>query len=108
MQAKEAQKEDILKLGKALYNKAMQNVRDIIEQNKQLQKENGRLTEENNGLKKRIASIDENAIIRLRNQKNAEIDRLEKERQKAESEAVRSDNIASHERQRANNAENQI
>ena len=106
--AKEIQKEDILKLGKSLYNKAMQNARAIIKQNKQLQKENGRLTKENDSLKKRIASIDENAIIRLRNQKNAEIDRLEKERQKAESEAVSSDNIASHERQRANNAENQI
>ncbi|MDB0798184.1 hypothetical protein PL586_13805 [Phocaeicola vulgatus] len=49
--AKKAQKEDILKLGKSLYNKAMQNARAIIEQNKQLQKENSRLTEENNGLK---------------------------------------------------------
>jgi len=29
----------------------MQNARAIIEQNKQLQKENSRLTEENNGLK---------------------------------------------------------
>ena len=73
MQAKEAQKEEILKLGKSLYKKAMQDVRAIIEQSKQLQKENGRLTEENNVLKKQIASIDENAIIRLRNQKDAEI-----------------------------------
>ena len=62
----------VLKLGKSLHNKAMQNARVIIEQNKQLQKENGRLTEENNGLKKRIASIDENAITRFRDQKNAE------------------------------------
>ena len=84
MQSKEAQKQDIQKLGKSLYNKAMQNVRAIIEKNKQLQKENGRLTEENNGLKKQIASIDENAITRLRNQKNAEIEKLEKELQKAE------------------------
>ena len=106
--AKEIQKEDILKLGKSLYNKAMQNARAIIKQNKQLQKENGRLTKENDSLKKRIASIDENAITRLRNQKNAEIDKLEKELQKAESEAVRSDNMASRERQRAVNAENQI
>ena len=66
MQAKEAQKGDILKLGKALYNKAMQNVRAIIEQNKQLQQENARLTKENDDLKKRIASMDENAITRLR------------------------------------------
>ncbi|GAE23724.1 Rossmann fold nucleotide-binding protein Smf [Bacteroides pyogenes JCM 10003] len=106
--AKKAQKEDILKLGKSLYNKAMQNARAIIEQNKQLQKENSRLTEENNGLKKRIASIDEKAIIRLRYQKNAEIDKLEKELQRAESEAGRSDNMASRERQRADKAEGQI
>lgn len=72
MQAKELQKQDILKLGKALYNKAMQNVRAIIEQNKQLQKENGRLTEENDVLRKRIASMDENAITQLRDKNDAE------------------------------------
>ena len=36
-------------------------MRAIIEQNKQLIKEKGRLTEENDVLRKRIASIDENA-----------------------------------------------
>lgn len=108
MQAKEAQKEDILKLGKALYGKAMQNVRVIIEQNKRLQKENCRLTEENNGLRKRIASIDENAITRLRTRKDAEIDKQEKELQKAESEAVRSDNMAYSKHQRAESAESQV
>ena len=94
MQAKEVQKEDILKLGKSLYKRAMQDVRAIIEQSKQLQKENGRLTEENNVLKKQIASIDENAIIRLRNQKEAEIKDLHARLDKAESEAVRSGNMA--------------
>ena len=108
MQAKDVQKEDILKLGKALYNKAMQNVRDIIEQNKQLQKENGRLTEENDVLRKRIASMDENAITRLREKKDAEIKELQGRLGKAESEAVRSGNIASRERQRADKAEGQI
>ena len=108
MQAKEAQKEDILKLGKALYNKAMQNVRDIIEQNKQLQKENGRLTEENDVLRKRIASMDENAINRLRNKKDAEIKELQGRLCKAESEAVRSGNKAYSEHQRAQSAENQV
>ena len=87
MQAKELQKQDILKLGKALYNKAMQNVRAIIEQNKQLQKENGRLTEENDVLRKRIASMDENAITRLRDKKDAEIKELQERLGKAESEA---------------------
>ena len=108
MQAKEVQKQNILKLGKALYNKAMQNVRAIIEQNKQLQKENDRLTEENDVLRKRIASIDENAINRLRNQKDAEIKELQERLGKAESEAVRSGNIASRERERADKAESQI
>ena len=108
MQAKELQKQDILKLGKALYNKAMQNVRAIIEQNKQLQKENGRLTEENDVLRKRIASMDENAITRLRDKKDAEIKELQERLGKAESEAVRSGNKAYSEHQRAENAESQV
>ena len=106
--AKEAQKGEILKLGKALYNKAMQNVRAIIEQNKQLQKENGRLTEENDVLKKRIASIDENAVARLRDNKDAEIKELQGRLGKAESEAVRSGNKAYSEHQRAESAASQV
>ena len=108
MQAKEAQKGDIMKLGKALYNKAMQNASAIIEQNKQLQKENDRLAEENDILRKRIASMDENAIARLRDKKDAEIKELQGRLGKAESEAVRSGNIASRERERADKAESQI
>lgn len=108
MQAKDVQKQDILKLGKALYNKAMQNVRAIIEQNKQLQKKNGRLTEENDILRKRIASMDENAITRLREKKDAEIKELQERLGKAESEAVRSGNKAYSEHQRAENAENKV
>ena len=108
MQTKELQKQDILKLGKALYNKAMQNVRAIIEQNKQLLKENGRLTEENDVLRKRIASMDENAITQLRDKKDAEIKELRGLLDEAESEAVRSDNEAYSEHQRAENAESQV
>lgn len=108
MQAKDVQKQDILKLGKALYNKAMQNVRAIIEQNKHLQKENGRLTEENDILRKRIASMDENAITRLREKKDAEIKELQERLGKAESEAVRSGNKAYSEHQRAENAEKKL
>ena len=81
---------------------------NIIEQNKQLQKENARLTEENNGLKKRIASIDENAIIRLRDKKDAEIKDLQERLGKAESEAVHSGNKAYSEHKRAENAESQV
>jgi len=108
MQAKEAQKGNIQKLGKALYNKAMQNVRAIIGQNKQLQKENGRLTEENDILRKRIASMDENAIARLRDKKDAEIKELQERLGKAESEAVRSGNKAYSEHQRAESAEAKV
>ena len=108
MQSKEAQKQDILKLGKSLYNKAMQNVRAIIEQNKQLQKKNARLSEENDVLRKRIASIDENAINRLRDKKDAEIKDLQELLGKAESEAVRSGNKAYSEHQRAESAESQV
>ena len=108
MEAKEAQKQDILKLGKSLFNKAMKEAGAIIEQNKQLQKENARLTEENNGLKKRIASIDENAIIRLRDKKDAEIKDLQERLGKAESEAVHSGNKAYSEHKRAENAESQV
>ena len=108
MEAKEAHNKDILKLGKSLYHKAMQNASAIIEQNKQLQKENGRLTEENDVLRKRIASIDENAITRLRDKKDAEIKELQERVGKAESEAVRSGNKAYSEHQRAENAESQV
>jgi FtsZ-binding cell division protein ZapB len=108
MQAKEVQKGDILKLGKTLYNKAMQNVRAIIEQNMQLLKENGRLTEENDVLRKRIASMDENAITRLRDKKDAEIKELQERLGKAESETVRSGNKAYSEHQKAESAEKKL
>ena len=108
MEAKEAHNKDILKLGKSLFNKAMKEAGAIIEQNKQLLKENARLTEENNGLKKRIASIDENAITRLRDKKDAEIKDLQKQLGKAESEAVRSGNKAYNEHKRAESAESQL
>ena len=108
MEAKEAHNKDILKLGKSLFNKAMKEARTIIEQNKRLQQENGRLTEENDVLRKRIALIDENAITRLRDKKDAEIKELQERVGKAESETVRSGNKAYSEHQRAENAESQV
>ncbi len=106
--AKEVQKDEILKLGKSLYNKAMQNVRAIIEQNRQLQKANEQLTVENKMLKDKISSIDDTAINNLRKQKNAEIDELNERLQKAESDAVRSGNMAYSEHQRAIKAEEKL
>lgn len=66
------------------------------------------MTEENDVLRKRIASMDENAITRLREKNDAEIKELQGRLGKAESEAVRSGNIASRERERADKAESQI
>ena len=108
MEAKEAHNKDILKLGKSLYHKAMKEAGAIIEQNKQLIKENGRLAEENDILRKRIASMDENAIARLRDKKNAEIRDLQERLGKAETKSVRSDNLAYSEHKRAESAENQV
>lgn len=108
MEAKEAHNKDILKLGKSLYHKAMKEAGAIIEKNKRLQQENTRLTEENDVLRKRIASIDENAITRLRDKKDAEIKELQEQLGKAESEAVRSSNKAYSEHQRAESAESQV
>ena len=108
MEAKEAHNKDILKLGKSLFNKAMKEAGNIIEQNKQLLKENARLTEENDGLKKRIATIDENAITRLRDKKDAEIKELQEQLGKAESETVHSGNKAYSEHKRAETAESQV
>ena len=108
LNAKDAQKEDILKLGKSLYNKAMKEARAVIEQNRQLIKENGRLTEENEVLRKRIASMDENAINSLRDKKNAEIRDLQERLSKAETKSVRSDNLAYSEHKRADEAETKV
>ena len=66
------------------------------------------MIEENDILRKRIASIDENAIARLREKKNAEIKELQGRLCKAESEAVRSGNKAYSEHQRAENAEYKV
>ena len=66
------------------------------------------MTEENDVLRKRIASMDENAIIRLREKKDAEIKELQGRVGKAESEAVRSGNKAYSEHQRAESAVSQI
>ena len=106
--AKEVQKKDVLRLGQSLYNKAMKDARTIVEQNKHLRHENLELTADNTYFKQRIASIDENAIAVLRDEKNEEIAELQKQLERANTDASRSNIIASRERQRADNAENQV
>ena len=105
MQAKEMQKQDILRLGKSLYQKATKDVHAIIEENKQLRKSNERLTAENTGLKEKISAMDDTAINRLRQQKDEKIKELQIECDRANAHATKSDNIAVREHQRAEHAE---
>ncbi len=107
-EAQEAQKKDILNLGQSLYDKAMKDARAIIRQNQQLQKANELVTAENTQLKEKISSMDETAISKLRKEKDEEINRLKAERDKAMSNEIHSNNMASRERQRADNAEGRL
>lgn len=105
---KELQKQDILSLGKSLYNKAMKDAAKLVGQNQQLLKENRLLSASNASLEKKMASMDETAINNLRKQKDDEIRKLQEECDKANSYATRSDNLASKERKRADNAEERL
>ena len=108
LDAQEAQKKDILNLGQSLYDKAMKDARTIIRQNKQLQKANELVTAEITRLKEKISTMDETAINKLRKEKDEEITILKAERDKAFSNEIHSNNMASRERQRADNAERQL
>ena len=107
-EAQEAQKKDILNLGQSLYDKAMKDARTIIRQNKRLQKANELVTAEITRLKEKISTMDETAINKLRKEKDEEITILKAERDKAFSNEIHSNNMASRERQRADNAERQL
>ncbi len=107
-QAKEAQKKDILKLGKSLYDMAMEHIQELIEQDKQLHKENERLAAENEELKDKISRMDDKAITNLRQQKNKEIGDLEASLDRANADAAQSRSLASREQQRADKAEQQL
>ena len=108
LQAKEAQKKDILKLGKSLYDMAMEHIQELIEQDKQLHKENERLAAENEKLKDKISRIDDKAITNLRRQKDKEIGELEASLNRANTDAAQSRSLASREQQRADRAEQQL
>ena len=108
LEAQEAQKKDILNLGQSLYDKAMKDARAIIRHNMQLQKVNELVAAENSRLKEKISAMDETAICKLRKEKDEEITMLKAEREKALSNEIHSNNMASRERQRADNAEGRL
>lgn len=106
--AREVQKAEILKMGKALYQKAMKDANSLIEKNKALRFENADLTGTNKYLRMRLDSIDENAIAILRSEKEEEIKKLQARLDRANADANRSRITVNQERRRADNAEQQI
>ena len=108
LKAKEAQNSEILKTGKALYQKAMKEASIIIEKNKTLQMENAELTATNSYLRMRLDSIDENAIAALRSEKDEEIKGLQARLDKTNAETRKTNEALNSERQRADKAESQV
>ena len=97
MEAKAAQKEEILRAGKALYKQTKKDIADKIEQNRILHEANEKLTAENTRLKEKLASVDETAVRKL-----------QAECESANRRAERADRIATGERRRASDAEEKV
>lgn len=106
--ATEAQKEDILKLGRSLYNKAMKDARAIVEKDKELKKQNERLSQENSNLKSKLSQVDETAIEKLRQQKDRYISQLEADLNTANRNTARANSDATQANIRANKATEQL
>ena len=109
--AKGSQKQAILNYGKALYKQTKKEIYDISEENKRLKEINQRLTKENDNLKGKLASVDENAVRKLRTDLAAANKRAEnadlaiaQEKERTNQERRRSE----QERNRADNAEAQV
>ena len=97
--------------GKALYKQTKREIYKINEENKRLKGENQRLTKENDNLKGKLASVDENAVRKLRTELVAANQRAEnadlataQEKEKTNREWRR----AEQERNRADKAEDQV
>ena len=109
--AKGSQKLAILDYGKALYKQTKKEIYDISEENKRLKGANQRLTKENESLKGKLASVDENAVRQLRTELAAANKRVEnadlataQEKERTNQERRRTE----QERNRADNAEAQV
>jgi len=109
--AKGSQKRKILSYGKALYKQTKREIYKISEENKRLKGENQRLTKENDSLSGKLASVDENAVRKLRSDLAAANQRAEnadltiaQEKERANQEWSR----AEQERNRADNAEAKV
>ena len=102
---------EILSYGKALYKQTKREIYKTSEENKQLKGVNQRLTKENDSLKGKLASVDENAVRKLRTDLAAANQRAEnadlavaQEKERTNQEWRR----AEQERNRAYDAEAQV
>jgi hypothetical protein len=109
--AKGSQKRKIMSYGKALYKQTKREIYKTSEENKQLKGVNQRLAKENDKLKGKLASVDENAVRKLRTDLAAANKRAEnadlavaQEKERTNQEWSR----AEQERNRADNAEAQV
>ena len=109
--AKGSQKRKILSYGKALYKQTKREIYKTSEENKQLKGVNQRLAKENDNLKGKLASVDENAVRKLRTELAAANQRAEnadlavaQEKERTNQEWRR----AEQERNRADDAEAQV
>ncbi|MBQ7643848.1 MAG: hypothetical protein IJS84_02340, partial [Spirochaetales bacterium] len=97
IEAKATQKEEILRVGKALYKQTKKDIAEKIEENRKLHEANEKLTAESARLKEKLVLVDEKAVRKLRS-----------ELAEANNRAEKSDRTASMEQSRADKAEDQI
>ena len=97
IEAKATQKEEILRVSKALYKQTKKDIAEKTEENWKLHEANEKLTAENARLKEKLALVDEKAVRKLQS-----------ELAEANNRAEESGRAASMEQSRADKAEDQI
>ena len=106
--AKKGQRDEILRLGKAIYKDAQQKIAAVVVENRKLHQENEQLQKENAVMKDKVSKLDANAIESLRKQKNEEINRLKDEVSRANDNSVTEYNKYLAAKQRVEKAEGQV
>lgn len=91
VEKKAAQKQDILRAGKALYAQTKKDISNKIAQNQKLQVDNEALLAENTKLKEKLSSIDENAVKELRHKLETAISRADRLEREVSREQTRAD-----------------
>ena len=96
------QKAEVTKLGKALYTNAMKEAAELVAENKLLNTENIYLQADNKFLRDKMSKIDENAIEKLRREKDSIISSLQTKLSSVTSRATTAESNLSDLRNRWN------